>query len=1124
MSEGSGKTSIDPLWYKDAVIYELHVKTFCDSDGDGMGDFRGLMEKLDYLQELGVTALWLLPFYPSPLRDDGYDIADYFDVNPTFGTLDDFRAFLDAAHERNLRVITELVINHTSDQNPWFQKSRRAVARYGVVAAGADRGGAGATSAATGVNAPGYNDDLAYKDFYVWSDTPEKYADARIIFKDFETSNWAWDPVAKAYYWHRFYSHQPDLNFDNPAVHEAVKKVCDYWLSMGVDGLRLDAVPYLYEREDTNCENLPETHKFLRELRAHVDAKFPNRMLLSEANQWPEDAAAYFGEGNETHMSFHFPLMPRMFMALQMEDRFPILDIMEQTPGIPENCQWAMFLRNHDELTLEMVTDEERDYMYRVYATDPHARINLGIRRRLSPLLANNRRKIELLNTLLFSMPGTPIIYYGDEIGMGDNFYLGDRNGCRTPMQWSPDRNAGFSRANPQQLYLPVTIDPEYHYEAVNVENQQKNLSSLLWWTRRVISMRKHFKAFSRGSLEFLNPDNPKVLAFLRRWKHETIVVVANLSRFAQSAELDLSRFAGCVPMEVFSRNLFRPIRKASYVITLGPHAYYWFALQSPTDTRRASKKRVTPSIKAPAQLDALLGNNHREHLEREVLPNHIHNSRWFGSKAKTFRNLKVIEQLAFSSDADGARLWFVEVNYLDAPTETYAIPVKIAAAEMAHSITQNAPHAVVAHFTHNNGAILCDAVWDATFRSQLFDAIVGHRTLPAQAGQFVGTATMDLGSLELDSSGNSQVLSAEQSNSSMLFDNGFFLKLYRKLEDGVNPDVEITRFLTEQTDFPNVPAFIGALEYRRPKAEPRVVCLLQEAVANEGDVWTLTVDALGRYYERVLERKADLQNETAPAGALLEELVGGVYPEKVKLLAQRTGELHLALASRTDNPAFAPEPFNSMAQRSVYQSMRTSLRRAFTSLGKKLSDVPAKFRSEAREVLAAEKEILAREKRLLDRRTNAAKIRIHGDYHLGQLVYTGKDFVILDFEGEPARPLSERKMKRSVLRDVAAMMRSFQYAAYAALWQQAMRKEDVPFLEHWADLWYRQTSSLFLQSYLNATSGAIFIPKNSEDLQIMLEAYLLDKAVYEIGYELNNRPGWVVIPIRGIKHILQAA
>jgi maltose alpha-D-glucosyltransferase/alpha-amylase len=635
MTQSHGENA-DPLWYKDAVIYELHVKTFCDSDGDGMGDFRGLIGKLDYLQELGVTAIWLLPFYPSPLRDDGYDIADYFDVNPNFGTLDDFRAFLDAAHQRNLRVITELVINHTSDQNPWFQRSRRA--------------------------APG----SAEREFYVWSDRPEKYKDARIIFKDFETSNWAWDPVAKAYYWHRFYSHQPDLNFDNQAVHEAVEKVCDFWLAMGVDGLRLDAVPYLYEREGTICENLPETHVYLRKLRAHVDAKFPNRMLLAEANQWPEDAAAYFGKGDESHMSFHFPLMPRMFMALQMEDRFPIIDILEQTPPVPDNCQWAMFLRNHDELTLEMVTDEERDYMYRVYATDPHARINLGIRRRLAPLLANSRRKIELLNTLLFSMPGTPILYYGDEIGMGDNFYLGERNGCRTPMQWSPDRNAGFSRANPQQLYLPITIDPEYHFEAVNVENQQKNLSSLLWWMRRVIAMRKNFKAFSRGSLEFLYPDNAKVLAFLRRFENETIVVVVNLSRFAQSVELDLSRFAGCVPMEVFSRNLFRPIKKSPYVITLGPHAHYWFALQAQTDGRRASRKRVVPMIDAPADLQTLLADGQRVPIEREILPNYIQTCRWFGSKARTFRHLRVIEQTAISSGADAARFWFVEVSYLD--------------------------------------------------------------------------------------------------------------------------------------------------------------------------------------------------------------------------------------------------------------------------------------------------------------------------------------------------------------------------------------------------------------------------------------------------------------------------
>jgi maltose alpha-D-glucosyltransferase / alpha-amylase len=1094
MPQALSETTLDPLWYKDAIIYELHVKTFHDSDGDGIGDFRGLIEKIDFLQELGVTAIWLLPFYPSPLRDDGYDIADYLDVNPNYGTLEDFRAFLDAAHQRGLRVITELVINHTSDQNPWFQKSRRAP--------------------------PGSPE----RELYVWSDTPEKYMDARIIFKDFETSNWAWDPVAKAYYWHRFYSHQPDLNFDNPAVHDAVEKVCDFWLDMGVDGLRLDAIPYLYEREGTICENLPETHVYLKKLRAHIDAKFPGRMLLAEANQWPEDAAAYFGKGDESHMNFHFPLMPRMFMALQMEDRFPIIDILEQTPAIPDNCQWAMFLRNHDELTLEMVTDEERDYMYRVYASDPHARINLGIRRRLAPLLANSRRKIELLNTLLFSMPGTPIIYYGDEIGIGDNFYLGDRNGCRTPMQWSPDRNAGFSKANPQQLYLPVTIDPEYHYEAINVENQQKNLSSLLWWMRRVIAMRKNFKAFSRGSLEFLYPDNAKVLAFLRRHENETIVVVVNLSRFAQSVELDLSHFAGCVPIEVFSRNPFHSIRKSPYVITLGPHVHYWFVLQPQTDTRRSARKRVVPTVKGSANLRTLLNDGQRAQFEREILPEYIKTCRWFGAKARTLRHMRVLEQPAISSEPDAAQFWFVEVSYLDGPTETYSLPVKIASGDAARAVSQATPQAIIARFAGSDETVLYDAVWDAKFRSQLFETIAQGQKMKGQSGELVGIPGQALPENSSTTATTSQVLSGEQSNSSMLFENKFFLKLYRKLEDGVNPDVEVTRFLTDRANFANVPAFGGAIEYRRKKSEPTVVCLLQNAVVSERDAWTLTLDSVGRYYERVLGRKADLQNPIAPPGALLDELIGGIYPDKAKLLGERTGQLHLALASSQDDRIFAPEPFNAMAQRSAYQSMRALLRRTCALLGKKLPDLPEAFREEAKEVLGAEKEILEREKRILDRKANAAKIRIHGDYHLGQVLYTGKDFVILDFEGEPARALSERKLKRSSLRDVAGMMRSFQYAAYSALWQPAMRTEDVPFLERWADLWYREMSSVFLQSYLKTTANAIFVPQNADDLQVLLEAYLLDKAVYEIGYELNNRPDWVVIPIRGIKHILRSA
>ncbi|MFN2542289.1 MAG: maltose alpha-D-glucosyltransferase, partial [Chthoniobacterales bacterium] len=735
MAEDGQEPTRDPLWYKDAIIYELHVKTFYDSDGDGIGDFRGAIEKLDYLRELGVTTIWLLPFYPSPLRDDGYDIADYFDVNPSYGSLEDFRAFLDAAHARELRVITELVINHTSDQNPWFQKSRRAVA------------------------------GSPERDFYVWSDTPDQYPEARIIFKDFETSNWAWDPVAKAYYWHRFYSHQPDLNFDNPAVHDAVEKVCDFWLNMGVDGLRLDAVPYLYEREGTNCENLPETHVYLKKLRAHVDQNFPGRMLLAEANQWPEDAVAYFGKGDESQMSFHFPLMPRMFMALQMEDRFPIIDILDQTPPIPDNCQWAMFLRNHDELTLEMVTDEERDYMWRVYANDRTARINLGIRRRLAPLLANSRRKIELLNTLLFSMPGTPIIYYGDEIGMGDNIYLGDRNGCRTPMQWSPDRNAGFSKANPQKLHLPVIIDPEYHYEAVNVENQQKNFSSLLWWMRRVIAMRKNFKAFSRGSLEFLHPDNAKVLAFLRRYENETVLVVVNLSRFAQAVRLNLAGFSGSTLVEVFSRNHFPSIKKAPYVLTLGPHSYYWFALQPQAESRRVAKKRDIPTLRAAADLRGLLKNGERARIEAEILPRFIGNCRWFGSKARSLRQMRVHEQSSFANEPHGAQFWFVEVTYLDGPDEMYAVPVKIVTGDAARAISQSAPDAVIARFQGSDETILCDALWDAGFREQIFRLMLDRERANGRNGHLVGTISPGFAP-SLEKIPASTLIAGEQSNS----------------------------------------------------------------------------------------------------------------------------------------------------------------------------------------------------------------------------------------------------------------------------------------------------------------------------------------------------------------------
>ncbi|MDQ2867583.1 MAG: maltose alpha-D-glucosyltransferase [Verrucomicrobiota bacterium] len=1082
-------TSADPLWFKDAIIYELHIKTFADGNGDGIGDFRGLLEKLDYLQELGVTALWLLPFYPSPLRDDGYDIADYFEVNSNYGTLEDFRVFLAAAHARGLRVITELVINHSSDQNPLFQKSRRAQ--------------------------PGSPE----REMYVWSDSPEKYNEARIIFKDFETSNWSWDPLAKAYYWHRFYSHQPDLNFDNPAVHDFVQRVCDFWLEMGVDGLRLDAVPYLYEREGTNCENLPETHAYLKKLRAHVDAKYRGRMLLAEANQWPEDAVTYFGDGDESHMNFHFPLMPRMFMALQMEDRFPILDILEQTPAIPENCQWAMFLRNHDELTLEMVTDEERDYMWRVYATDPTARINLGIRRRLAPLLANSRRKIELLNVLLFSMPGTPVLYYGDEIGMGDNIYLGDRNGCRTPMQWSSDRNAGFSRANPQQLFLPIIIDPEYHYEAINVENQQKNLSSLLWWTRRVIAMRRNFKAFSRGTLEFLSPDNPKVLAFVRQHEDETILVVVNLSRFAQPAQLDLARFKGRILREVFSQNIFPAIGSKSYPLTLGPHGYFWFRIQAQPRHAGNGKKRSLPTLAESADLETLL-REQGEAIERNVLPDYLRQCRWFGGKARTLRQVKVAEVIPMPGLASIA-FWILRVDYIDAASESYSLPVQIVSADDGSRLLQSSPSAVIARLGKK---FLCDAVWDDAFRKKLFAFIAQDERARGREGELVGSAPAETRAILNGPPEQSKLHGAEQTNSSMVFDGKTFLKLYRRLEDGANPDVEVTRFLTTRAQFPNVPSFYGALEYRRGRGEPVVVGLLQQAVNAESDAWMMTLDAVGRYYERVLARKSQLQETPLSRQTLLPELVGAIYAERAKLLGQRTAEMHLALASVADDRAFAPEPFNALAQRSVFQNMRASLKRTFDLLRRKIPALPEKFRDDARRLLDAEQIILARERHVLDRRTVAMKIRIHGDYHLGQALYTGKDFVILDFEGEPARSLGERKMKRSALRDVAGMMRSFQYAAYSGLWQATVRPEDVDFLEHWADIWYREMSSEFLGAYLRSARAASFLPASEADLHLLLEAYLLDKAIYEIGYELNNRPDWVIIPLRGIQHLLRAS
>jgi len=1106
----------DSQWYKDAILYELRVGAYQDSDEDGIGDFRGLTSRLDYLKDLGITAVWLLPFCKSPLRDDGYDISDYTDIHPDCGTLDDFKVFLREAHRRGIRVITELVINHTSDQHPWFQRARRSP--------------------------PGSRE----RNYYVWSDTPEKYADARVIFKDFEPSNWSWDPVAKAYFWHRFYAHQPDLNFDHPDVRKAVFRFLDFWLGLGVDGLRLDAIPYLYEREGTTCENLPETHAFLKELRAHVDQHFQDRMLLAEANQWSEDAVAYFGSGDECHMSFHFPVMPRLFMALHMENRFPIIDILTQTPAIPATCQWALFLRNHDELTLEMVTDEERDYMYRVYAHDAQARINLGIRRRLAPLLRSDRRRIELMNALLLSLPGTPVIYYGDEIGMGDNFYLGDRNGVRTPMQWSGDRNAGFSRANPQRLYLPVIVDPEFHYESVNVETQQGNPRSLLWWMKRLIALRKRYRAFGRGSIEFLHPSNRKVLAFVRRYEHERVLVVANLSRFVQYVELDLSAYEGMVAVELFGRTPFPPIGEQPYLLTLGPHAFYWFALESghpgAVETAEGAEARV-PVLQIKGAWENALRGAAKTTLER-ALPAFLQTRRWFGGKALSIREARIADTLTLPHNLATSIVALIDVDYAQGSTETYALPVTYATGQTAARIRRATPQAVVAELQmagKDGGAdgILYDAVEDTEWCASVLEAIGRRRQFRGARGELVATPTRAFRSLRgpTDVQLPPSVLRGEQSNTSIAFGNRLILKLYRRLAEGVNPDLEVGRFLTEHTAFAHVAPVAGALEYRAPRREPITIGILQGFVTNEGDAWRYTLDQVKHYFERALARPSR-QRVPVPTPdllalieqdppALVAEMLGS-YVESARLLGRRTAELHIALASVTDDPVFAPEALTTLYQRSLYQSMRNLTAAVFQLLRERRATLPAEVAADAARLIGVEDKVLQAFRGILGHKIAAQRIRCHGDYHLGQVLYTGKDFVIIDFEGEPARPLSERRLKRSPLRDVAGMLRSFDYAVRTVLFGAAgggvIRPADVPILEPWAQFWQRWVSSSFLRSYLHHVADTHLIPQARGDLAQLLNVLLLDKSIYELGYELNNRPAWINIPIRGILTLIEPA
>jgi maltose alpha-D-glucosyltransferase/alpha-amylase len=1182
-------SATDPLWFKDAIIYELHVRAFSDSNGDGIGDFPGLISRLDYLQDLGVTCIWLLPFFPSPLRDDGYDIANYNDVNPSYGTLSDFKAFLDAAHQRNMQVMIELVINHTSDQHPWFKAARLA---------------------------PSGSPE---RDMYVWSDTDQKYKDARIIFTDTEKSNWTWDDTAKAYYWHRFFSHQPDLNYDSPLVLEHVLQAMRFWLDMGVDGLRMDAIPYLVERDGTNCENLPETHAVVRKLRAAIDTEYANRMILAEANQWPADVRPYFGDGDECHMAFHFPLMPRIYMALRQEDRLPITDIIAQTPPIPESCQWGLFLRNHDELTLEMVTDEERDYMYFAYSADPRMRVNVGIRRRLAPLVDNNRRRIELLNSLLLSFPGTPILYYGDEIGMGDNIYLGDRNGVRTPMQWTSDRNAGFSRCDPARLYFPVIMDPIYGYQVVNVEAQLSDHSSLLHWMRNMIALRKLFQVFGRGSLRFLSGANRKVLAYIRDLEHgdgshETVLCLANLSRFAQPVSLDLADYQGTTPVEMLGYVSFPTITEAPYALSLAPYSFIWFELQ-PAATEEAAAELEAETMQAKAERaeeaiapdvlvqgwPGLLSTHCLTSIE-SALPAWLPRQRWFGAKARQIQAARIVDWVALpitqaavpadpsSGNSIAPALFFIEIDYADGGCDMYQLPLAMSAGAEADEINTNRPLSVLTALALPMGpALLHDATVNEGFREGLLRLIAQNSTLkllstgesvpcgsqaaekaeedaqvhtleaapprhPTHPRESPAAGDPDVQSSAVHAQAStafveahalqalpSRVGSAEQSNTSILYGNQLILKLFRRLQPGENPDVEIGRFLTEVAHFQHIPPFLGEIAMARPGWTKTTLAMLQGLVINQGDGWEWFLDGLGRFFSSAAHLPAP--NSSTPLGFLIEtkaarELTqhAGDTLDAAALLGRRTAEMHLALATPTTDPAFAAEPLTSEDLTREANRIAGEVSSAMEVLKLKISTLDDAATEDAGRVLARRRELLQRARSISSAQALGMRIRIHGDYHLGQTLRVAKkgkqsdrgdgDFVLLDFEGEPARPLSDRRQKQSPLKDVAGMVRSFSYAANSALERhigansEPVAPDNTAGLQGWARCWYEAASAAFLSAYRETMTSTPGILPPAPQCETLFSAYLLEKALYELIYELNNRPAWVRIPLAGILNV----
>jgi maltose alpha-D-glucosyltransferase / alpha-amylase len=1078
----------DPLWYKHAVVYELSVRAFYDSNADGIGDFAGLTQKLDYLQRLGVNCLWVLPFSPSPMRDGGYDVQDYTGIHPDFGTIADCRRFIRAAHARGIRVIAEMVVNHTSDQHPWFQAARQA-----------PRGS-------------------AIRNMYVWSDTDQRYADARIIFTDTERSNWTWDPVAGQYFWHRFFSHQPDLNFASPRVRRAVLNVMRFWFDAGVDGLRLDAVPYLFEREGTNCENLPETHAVLREWRSYVDEHYPGCILLAEANQWPADVIAYFGDGSECHMAFHFPVMPRMFMALRQEDRHPVVDILEQTPPIPDNCQWGLFLRNHDELTLEMVTDEERDYMYSAYAADRKMRVNVGIRRRLAPLLDNNRRAFELLHSLLFSLPGTPILYYGDEIGMGDNWYLGDRDGVRTPMQWTPDRNAGFSQADPARLFFPVIMDPLYGYQAVNVEAQERSASSLLNWMRRLIALRRQRHVLGDGSMEMLDPANRSVLAFIRRSEEQVMLVVANLSRFVQPVELDLASFAGTVPIEVIGGNSFPAIGgDQPYFLAMGPHAFYWFDLQPQPEP--AAGGSDAPAIRVRGDWDALFTGEAREQLEREVIPAYLAAQRWFGGKDRVIASVHLRPPVPVLNEGTHAWATVVEVAY-DASDgteagEVYSLPLAVATGRTARRVAETMPAAVLAPVQGARGqGVLYDAITNDRFCRRLLD-LIGERD-SARGEQ----ARLDVEQLPafaslydaLDEEPAIQRSGSEQSNSSVLVGGQLLLKLFRRLESGPHPEIEAGKHFA-RVGYHGAPQLAASISYVPLVGEHAAFATVHQLVWNQADGWTHALGEVARYFEEgpeEVERAAPGEPPSMPEPQ---------YAVAARTLGARTAEMHRALATPDGDTEFTPEWLTERDRDAVINRIERRLEGLTPALEQMRDDYEA-----ASTILMGAAGLRARLMELVDEVGGLAKIRCHGDYHLGQVLWAKEDFIIVDFEGEVGLPLAERRQKASVLTDVAGMIRSFEYAAAVGLREHLARltdpEEGRQRLQPLAAYWGERCAAAFLDGYLQALGDAPLLPRDSS-LRGWLDVHVLDKALHELEYELGHRPEWVPVPLAAAAALL---